>query len=427
MIDLVLLQIVKNREDYEYYRPMVRDHLVDDTTKQLLIDFKAYFEHYDHDSVNWDVFGTWFKQFRHPNMKSDKLAFYEKLFDRIALEPDEDLAKRLRGDLINLNFATIVSNYAQDLLDGKIDGDFFLHTVQEQIDKTIDEQRNSSDIPWDDSDLSDMVENISYDNGLKFRLGCLDESCGSLPPSKFVVVGAYVDAGKSTFLADQFAANMAEQAATVQDKWYSGRPVIWFNNEGSTRDIRMYCYQSLFGCSASRIMANPTGVQEAIENKLGSKDMIRVVPCQGWHIKDAERVIRDQKPCVVIYDMLDNFSGFETDGTIDQRYRALYDYARQMSDKHEHVAVATSQCVGEANGLERIEMHMLAGSRVAKQSTADLMINIGRSLEIGKHNTRFIYTPKNKMQSQPSQKFDRFTNTEVIFNGEVKRFLDPVE
>jgi hypothetical protein len=182
----------------------------------------------------------------------------------------------------------------------------------------------------------------------------------------------------------------------------------------------------VLGASKGRILNNPESANVAYAKAVGDKDRIRIVPAQGWHIKEAERVIKACNPCMVIYDMLDNFSGFETDGTIDQRYRALYDYARQLADIHQHVAVATSQCVGEANGVEKIEMHMLAGSRVAKQSTADLLIMLGRSLDPGKQNQRFIYTPKNKFTSKV-RTADRRTFQEVNFNGEIKRYENPVK
>lgn len=426
MLDITLLQIIKTRANYDKYRYMIRDHLVDDSTKKLIHDLKAYFDHYEtHIEVDWDVFPTWFKQMRHPNMKADELEFFSQVFDKMQKEPNKESAERLQSDLASLHFATIVTNKAQDMLDGKITSTKLLESTQEAVDLLVSELDRHNKVPWETSEVTELVDTLSYDNGIKFGLSCLDESCGSMHPSRFIIVGAYVDTGKSTFLAD-LVANTAKQTNTVLDKWYSGRPVLWFNNEGSASEIKMYCIQSALGASKGRILNNPESANAAYAREVGDKDRIRIVAAQGWHIKEAERVIKACNPCMVIYDMLDNFAGFETDGTIDQRYRALYDYARQLADIHQHVAVATSQCVGEANGVEKIEMHMLAGSRVAKQSTADLMIMIGRSLEPGKQNQRFIYTPKNKFTSKV-RTADRRTFQEVNFNGEIKRYENPVK
>lgn len=742
MLDITLLQCIKRREDYDYYRPMVRDHLIDDRTKTLLYDFKAYFDEYSgHSEINFDVFPTWWRQFRHPNIKKDELEFYEKVFKRIQESPDEESALKLRENLQDLHFATVVANKAHDTIDGKITGEQFLLAVQDELDKTMTERAKTGDVPWDTRSIVETVDSLSYEHGLKFKLKCLDKSLGSLHAGKFGIVGAYVDcyaegtqilsdygwkdmadltyndkvaqyhpdgsisfvhpedisavyyegemhhytdslgrfdllvtpnhrmarrhknrgfenvrsydikpsknehkwlvagdavgnreltfyerfliayqadgsaersgctgarghvtvrftikkerkkerlrwildnttleyheviektrdthstfyvkvpntlpkdfswvrtsnissiyakqfvdeasywdchrqrdnlfdfrstnknvidtlqalcalggmhsnyhvikdkrsdkysdvyvlsvrthhigvsertinkeivdysgnvycvkvpsgnvvvrynnvtaisgnSGKSTFLADQYVAGMLRQIVDEnnKDKWFYSRPIMWFNNEGGTGEIKMYCLQSLWGVSYDRIQKNPQKVEEAFNKITGGKDLMNIIPCQGWHIKEAERYIKMYKPAVVIYDMLDNFSGFESEGTVDQRFRDLYDYARQMSVKYDHTAVGTSQCTGEANGLERIEMHLLAGSRVAKQSTADYIITIGRSLEMGKQGFRYIYTPKNKLQAQQTDDFDRYTNQEVIFRGDIKRFIDP--
>lgn len=261
---------------------------------------------------------------------------------------------------------------------------------------------------------------VDYD-GLVY---CLKVPTGMVVVRRNNTTAISGNSGKTTFLADQFVAGMLRQIVDEKnkDEWYYRRPIIWFNNEGSTKDIKMYVYQSLWGVPFERIVNNVQGADKAYKDFCQGDELARIVACQGWHIKEAERVIKTYRPAIVIYDMLDNFSGFEGEGTVDQRFRDLYDFARQMAVKYEHVGVATSQCTGEANGMERIPMHLLAGSRVAKQSAADLIIMIGRSLDAGKGGLRYIHTPKNKMQSQQTKDFDRFTNKEVVFNGEIKQF-----
>lgn len=408
---------------------MIKDHLVDDSAKTLIYDFGEFFKtHKKHEEIDWDLFPTWFKQVRHPNIKSDELSFYSKLFERIQQEPNKESAVSIKEQLLESEFATVVVNKGHDYIDGRLSGDKFVDSVETGLDKYYTEKEKYADVSWDNSSIIEIAEDLSYDNGLKFGLDCLDDSCGSAHGGKWVIVGAFVDTGKTTWCADQHAANYLKQIVDPanKDKWFYQRPIIWFNNEGSAKEIKMYTVQSLFGSTYERIISNPQGAEEAFIQAVGDPDLFRVVPCQGWHIKEAERLIKKMNPAVVIYDMVDNFSGFETDGTIDQRYRSLYDYIRQMATKHNHLAIGTSQCVGEANGVERIEMHMLSGSRVAKQSTADLIIMVGRSLEAGKQNSRYIYTPKNKFQTQQTLGFDRYTNTEVWFRGDIKRFDNPV-
>lgn len=426
-IDKILLQVIKYREEYDRYRHMIRDHLVDDTTLTLVRDFKAYFDKYeDHLVINFEIFENWFKQFKHPNMKKADLEYYQKVFEQIEQDADPKLASTLVQDMRTLNFGTIITNKSQDMMDGKITGETLVADVTEELDTVLELMAQSKDVVWDTDSLAEVVDSTSYDTGLHFRLSCLDESVGALHGSKFAIVGAYVDTGKSTFLADQFGAGFIEQIVNNQDMWYANRPIIWFNNEGASKEIKMYFYQSLFGVEVELIRNHPEHSEKRLMQETNGQDLFRVVPCQGWSIHDAEQVIKTYKPCVVIYDMLDNFKGFEQEKRGDERFQKLYDKARQMTEKYDHVGVATSQCTGEAEGLEHIPMSYLAGSRVAKQSTADLIITIGRSIMAGKQNSRYIHTPKNKLQAQKSKNFHRGTNTEVRFNGDIKRFEDPI-
>lgn len=764
MIDLVLLQVIQDKEQYDILRVSIRDHLVSDTTLTLVRDYAAYFKHYETDVINWDMFPSWFRTQRHPQMKQEDFEFYEKLFVRLQEQPDQKLADTLKQDLQALDFATRITNTANDLLDGKIDSKQFLSSVEERLEKALEIQDDAGGVPWDTTSLGEVAKSLSYEDGLKFRLNCLDQSCGSLHAGRLVVTSAYTDTGKclgkdtlvlmadgtkklvqdvvvgdklqgvnnqvrtvlgttsgvdqlyrvkqndgddyivnskhilsmkvsksgmyvgkdkgdvwnipvleymakqksysltlrgykdkadfgdtkvkhpyllgawladgtsegsnitigdtdleyinavhieaskhgyevvqpvsghkdncstynptkgfrvflresnllsnkhipleylqasredrlellaglldgdgylgatgntfeicaksdvlaqdiltlarslglranskssfkkcqnfsggwyniisicrgvdviptrlprkqakpshyskvamwyggvkvepigegeyygfsvdgdslfllgdftvthnSSILADQFMANFALQAATVRGKWYSDRPVMFFNNEGSSGSIKLMCYQSLLNSPADRIQRNPQGAEEAALKRLEGKDLMHVVPAQGMTIQEIERIVRKFKPCCVIIDMLDNVPSYhDAEGTSDQRFRMLYDHFRQMAVKYDLVAVATSQCTGDANGVERIPLHMMAGSRVAKQSTADLVIMLGKSLEMGKQNSRYIHTPKNKLQARVPNA-NRNTDCEVIFDGERRRFRDPEE
>lgn len=407
---------------------MIRDHLVDDATLTLVRDFKSYFEKYeDHLIINFEIFENWFKQFKHPNMKKEELTYYQKVFESIEQDPDPVLVKTLKEDMQSLNYATIITNKSHDMKDGKIDGKKLVADVTEETDKMNTLMAQNRDVVWDINSLEEVIDSTSYETGLHLRLKCLDESVGGIHGSKFIIAAAYVDSGKTTFLADQFGAGLIEQIVTNSNMWYSNKPIMWFNNEGASKEIKMYFYQSLFGVETAIIRKHPEHAEKKLKELTNDLDLFRVVPCQGWTIQDAEQVIKTYKPCVVIYDMLDNFRGFEDTKRADERFQMLYDKARQMTEKYDHVGVATSQCTGEAEGMERIPMSMLAGSRVAKQSTADLIITIGRSLEMGKQGARYIHTPKNKLQAQNSKYFDRNTNTEVKFNGDIKRFENPEE
>lgn len=430
MLDIVLLQVIKKREDYDEYYPIIRDRSLDPKIRTLVYDFGEFFKtHEEHDEIDWDLFPTWWRQVRHPNIKKDELDYYETIFEKVQKDPSEKNKKSLAKQLIETDFATVVTNKGYDTLDGKMNGSAYVEFVEDEVYKTRKVLDTFTEVPWVEADITELSQNLSYENGLKFTgMPCLDESYGSMLAGDFIILGAFTDTGKTSFAVDQFVACQLKQIVNEMNKgkWFYNRPILWFNNEGDEKKIKMYSLQSFFGCDRDRIAKNPEGAKEAFNKALGDEDLFKVVACQGWHIKQADRIIKKLNPCIVIYDMLDNFSGFEdTAGTSDQRYRVLYNHARDNAKIYDHVAIATSQCTGDAEGLERIPMSMLAGSRVAKQSTADLMIMIGRSLQSAKQNFRYIYTPKNKGETQQVSNPDRYTNQEVEFRGDIKRYIDP--
>lgn len=436
MLDVVLLQLIKKRDNYDQFRPMIKDYLLDSHVQKIVKDFGAYFkDHSSHTEIDWDLFPTWWG-IRHPNLKEADLKMYNKIFERVQKDPDEDSSKSLKQDLLTRDFATVMVNHGHDALDGRIAGEVFVEKVEDGLEAYYKNVGQYADVVYEDSDIFDLTNSTSYETGLKFSVDGLNDNCGSFHAGDLIGLAATPDAGKTSAVVHQFGSNVVEQVIDPnnKDKWFYDRPVLYFNNEGDAKKIRLYYLQALFGSTKQRILDNPDGVRQALEDKFKGKEYFRVVPCQGQNIKQLERIIKKENPCVVIYDMMDNVGGFENNGgTSDQRYRDLYDYVRQMGVKYNHTAVATSQANGEANGLERIEMHMLYGSRVAKQSTFDLLIMLGRSLAAEKQYRRYIYTPKNKMDAQPKYKrdgtentnIDRFTNTEVFFNGDIRRLENP--
>lgn len=415
-LDITLLQVIKQRDNYDYYAPMVKGHLVDDTTMTIIKDFGVYFEQQeDKIEVDFDLFPTWFKQFRHPNFKQDKLDFFNIVFDRIQEEADSSSVKMLTKNLQETHYGTVLANMSQDLLDGKIAGDDFLIRVQDETEAHEREMTKQANVPWDTSPLEDVITHTNAEDGLPWGLSCLNSSLGRLTQGDFVVVAAYVDSGKTSFLTSQIA-EMAK---------HSDRPILYFNNESVAKRIRFRMMQSTLRSLPERIYKHMDTAEEKYNDLLGGPDKFRVVDCHGWHITEIERVVKRVKPALIIFDMLDNVRGFEAEaksGTVDMRLELLYQKAREIACKYCPV-IATSQLTGEANGMERPEMHMLKGSRVAKQGAADAIIMIGRSLDSSKQNARYIYTPKNKLCKIKGA--DRGTNTEVIFDIGEGVFRDP--
>ena len=77
-----------------------------------------------------------------------------------------------------------------------------------------------------------------------------------------------------------------------------------------------------------------------------------------------------------------------------------------------------SQATGDAEGRTRLSMSMLEGSRVAKQSEADLLFGIGKADNPDNPDdpTRYINIMKNKISG-------RHTLVQCNLEGEINRYV----
>lgn len=96
---------------------------------------------------------------------------------------------------------------------------------------------NAAESMFTEPDIHEILAEAARDEGLKFRQTCLQESIKGLLPPISVAFCSGVDSGKTSMLCD-IMTFMAPQAA----KLFPGRPIIWFSNEGSVREIwpRLY-------------------------------------------------------------------------------------------------------------------------------------------------------------------------------------------
>ena len=132
---------------------------------------------------------------------------------------------------------------------------------------------------------------------------------------------------------------------------------------------------------------------------------------QGFIKGYVESIIKEKPPSLIVFDLLDHVEGYNQflgkEGNTTERYSALYQWARTIAAEHCPV-IAVSQLSGEGNNEPFPSMAWLAGSRVAKQSAATVMLMLG-SRE-GNSTDRFLSAPKNKISSnkgwRASIKFD---------------------
>jgi len=397
--ELDLLLLFAEKETFDRFHRFIKKSTV---TKESWTIISDMFEWYDkHSKIDWDSFNTWFRVVRHPTFKKETLDLYSIIFDRLSGQTLGDTSEAILKRLIERDYATKLSSVAMSIAEGENK-----HLWDEVIDLTdeyyIDIGRAAEIASrFVADDISAMVGKVTG-KGLDWRLNELNYSCGPIRQGDFIVVAAYVDTGKTTFIASE-STYMAKQLE-------EGECVIWFNNEEDGSKVKYRTVQATLAKDHTALAAmNPADVTREYNAALGGESRLMIYDEKYIHIKDVEEVLKHYNPGLIIFDQLFKIAGFQNEFSEVERQRRLFGWARKLAADYCPV-IAVTQADSTTNGEMYIEANQLYGSKVAMQSEADAIITIGRSLTGAfSPTTRFIYVPKNKLTGGPLSD-ERFRN-----------------
>lgn len=424
-MDKTLLSIMKHRADYEKLIHVVNLQNHEDHTKFLLREFGGYFKEFTHQVIQPDTFLSWLFQYRCPDAKAEVKSFYQNVLAHVgSTEADPESRRGIVRRLKELDYATELGNMIQTYQDG-LEIDLY-EAVKEQTELFRQDLHKTGKMPLVTDSIEDIMDEMANGQGFEWRLTCLRKSMGRLILGKFGIVAARPDAGKTSFCASEVT-NFATQV--IDD-----RPILWMNNEGKGQEIIYRIHQAATGFNDQEMEKNRgKKLQAAYAKALGcgtygeARQRLQVADIHGWTTYDLENLFEETRPCLMLFDMLDNVRGFEkvlATGTVDARVEALYQWARECQVKYNSAGIATSQLRGDAEGVEYPDQSQLKGSTTAKQGANDFILMVGRSLELHKQNSRFISTPKNKCKGEPG--VPKNNRAEVVFDHTIARFHDPV-
>ena len=412
MIDVVLLRIMRHRNDYNKLSGLIPIANLDPKTVAIIDDFGKYFEKFpSHTSVDMTTFLPRFKQW-HPTMKDDMFNQYKAVLVNTMQEADEDQRKVITSELAELEMVTKLANIA----DRHAQGDE--PDVYHAIPPTIDGYRQRLGMKatsWIDTDIGELLQDEFDDSGIAWRLACLNGAMRKLRPGDFGIIAGRPDKGKTTFVTSEVT-YMAPQLP-------ADRNIIWLNNEGPGKRIIPRLYQSALNYSMEdmkREHAAGNLVQQYIES-VGRVDRVRVIDVHGYHIGQIESILEENNPGVVVYDMIDNIKGFGSEARTDLALEEMYKWARERSVKYDCIGLATSQISNDGDGMQFPTLGMLKDSKTGKQGACDFQLMIGASNDPGLAGSRFIGLPKNKLRRPDGPSDPR---AEVIFDGVRARYKD---
>lgn len=431
-LDLTTLRLLKRRDRYERLARSVPTRALDTRTRIILSDFGRFFKDFpDAPAINKDAFSLFFKQI-HSTLKDEDFAVYDKIFQSVV---DEDVAPELESGLMKrlveaaaaTDLAAIIDKYqAGDDIDLRQHLTSLIDAYDAQVDRKV---KNPQVLDA----IEDLLKAEENDEGLHWRLPCLNRHIKPLVGGDFVVVGARPDKGKTTFWTDQ----LTFMAPQVDQLWPGqNRSILWFNNEGPGKRIVTRCFQSALNATMEDLVKlsnipseDPrwrTKVREDYVAALGGRPgALRIFDIHDMWSHEVEEVIALHNPALILFDMIDNIKfGGEVNNNgqrTDQLLEGMYQWARLRGVKHDCAVAANSQISADGDGLQWPTLPMLKDSKTGKQGAADLIITLGAVNDPMLANSRYIGTTKNKkvrtgVPASPMQ--------EVIFDGARGRYVE---
>jgi replicative DNA helicase len=412
MIDLKLLQILKYRDEYRKVIGRVPKESMEKSTVALLKDFGKYFDKFpQHEKIDFATFGPLFRSW-HPKLSDEQSNAYASILKRVKGDVAEDEKQVVLHAMLELRLSSDMATLLMRFEEGEVDN---IHGELDTIITQFSRDARLKGLDFVRPDATELLNREINDEGLRWRLQCLNESMRGLRPGDFGIVAGRPDKGKTTFLASEVT-HLAVQ---------SEKPVLWLNNEGPGDRIYSRLWQAALGLPMSELIKLHrmgrmlTEYQAAIKGSDQWK--IKVFDIHGADTYAVERIIEQQGPSLVIFDMIDNVRGFAGEARTDLALEKMYQWARELMVKYECAGIATSQISADGANLQFPSDHMLKDSKTGKQGACDFILMIGAVDDPGYANARFIGLPKNKLRREGSTGDPRQV---VSYKPQIARYED---
>ena len=401
----------ENRELFnKYYKYINLEFIKTNYTNvyKLFISIESYYSKYSTNNINKEQLEISYNN--NYLLQSSERQELKDLIDEVFYynveKNTEPLIELLRTHKTRC-LAGSLAKVALDVEDGNTE-------IQNLFDKFLEFEQD--DIEEDKpeavtTDLADLYQSQVADVGLRWRLGWLNKSLGSLRKGDFGFIFARPETGKTTFLASEIT-NMVKQ---------TDKDIIWFNNEEQGKKVAIRCYQALLGLETPKLFSDiPNYSKQYMDITEGR---IKIFDFDdSSNAARIEEVLKQYNPGLIIFDQIDKIKGFKADRN-DLELKAIYQWARELSKKYGPV-IAVSQAGGEAEGKLWLTMDMVDSSKTAKQGEADWILGIGKEQD-NTSRRRYLNISKNKLLGDPDSLPDlRHGQAQVLIQPEVARYAE---
>lgn len=392
-MSLDLLTILGNKDNYERFKPFINTDILGQEVTQIVKDLKDYYlQDETITDVDWELFSDWFKIVQHTQYKSDKIAVFDKLFERLESYEESAILDAVIEQFISQDTCARIADIAIRGAEGETVDLRDISEAIERYDSELDKV-NHLDKYVVTHDFEEMLEEV-IEGGYDWRMKFLNQSIGRVRNGKLIVFAARPNTGKTTFLASE-ATHIASQ---LEDD----EVVLWFNNEEAGTDVKMRIIQAAINREAEDIKADPALALAEYEKAVGHKARIVIVDKADLNTRDIEEYIKQYNVGLIIFDQLWKVHGFEkTSGTDTVRLGRIFQWGREIAKKYAPV-ITVHQVKTEGEGVEHLTLSQLYLSGTVIQGEADSVIMMGRNYKTGEEKRRFIDIVKNKGAYGPS-------------------------
>lgn len=390
MFDYDVLHILANRSQHVKYGKYIKDHTLQDETVSIVKVISEYFkDNPTVSTIDWNNFSSYYWANRMASTSPRAAPIIKTVLKKMAdgYTPS-DSADDILSSLIEKDYAARTIVEAENVIKGVSNLDKVDSIVKAGI-RDVGRFVDSASLFVAPS-ISSITTALAS-SGYKWRLPCLNKSLGPLRGGDFIVIGAPVEVGKTTFLASE-TTHIAEQMKAAGET----RPIIWVNNEERSDKVYFRLHQSALGETVANINADPASAEARFDALIGQR---RILVTDGLvnDVKSLDSLFVEFNPCMIVFDTLDKVHGFSYIENEPMRLGMVYKWARDLAKQYGPV-LTVSQISADFESVDprNASYTLLRGSKVDKPGEADVIIIIMPDASIGDDH-RFINIPKNKM------------------------------
>ena len=384
MIEKQMIKLLLRKKFYTQYKGQISKSVFEGNFGALYETIQKAHDKYDKDITISELYALHTSVYNPSLTRASKEQFTKLLEDiKETEEPSEGIAKDIVRIMADRELAQRVAVEATEIFNGKeANFNMILDIIGKHKAGLPDNKIDSVT-----TNIGDLLNELNKTTQWKFNIPILQENVSGLGAGNMAIIFARPEAGKTAFWVSLVGGRngFAEQGATVH---------AFINEEPAVRtQMRIInCCTEMTNVQIAENLEEAHSKWEKIKNNITLIDTI------DWALDDIDSHCEKYKPDIIVIDQLDKIGVKGTFSRGDEKLRAIYSGAREISKRRQCCVIAISQASADAHNRSSISFDMMENSKTGKAAEADLIIGIGRNIAVDPTDrTRHLCISKNKI------------------------------